>query len=256
MTRFDLSKLFDSTDAFCESKILGACPEWFNVLSSFSFCLISFISYKKNNLKNFPFFFFHIYFFSIGLGSSIYHGLCMTLGKALDEGIMILTTMMLISYHVYVLKCTDQIKFVIGFIVSSYYILLLIVNTIILKIEIFVVLFMIPIVAGVLFLKIKKPYIVNQNSKNGIFANRIIKIALWCLIISCIVWVTTELMCIYYDNIIFLIGHPIWHIGMSISTHYFFQYIYFIDLANNNRVNIEWYYTFPIYYIREKEAII
>jgi hypothetical protein len=242
-----MNKLLYPIEAFCESKLFNGCPECVNTISSLYFCVVAYIGFTHTKKYHYMFecFIFYVYLFVLGLTSALYHGTCVISGKLLDESTMLLITCIMILYVIDVSNYNKENKFIIGVVITSYYVLVLIINSIIVNIILFSLLFISPIL---LLIIIKYDMFVIIGDNDDKMAIRVLNNSVYTLIISCLFWLVTEALCDQWIYIGLLFGHMFWHIGMAYTTHHIFQYVYYVKLRRLH-LHPKWKLMYGLYVI-------
>jgi hypothetical protein len=219
-----MDKLYEPTTAFCESTLFNGCPEYVNVISSLYFCFVSFINFKYTTYHKLytEIFTYNLFMFALGVASIVYHSMCNTYGKLLDETAMLLLVCLIIINYIHVIISNVVIKFIMGCLVILYCITIIIINVVYMNIILFSICFMIPIISTIIHFEYNIRYYVKLN---------VYTLAIWHMnvgvaIISCLMWIITELFCEYVG---YLFGHAIWHVGMCWFVHHIIQLIIYIN---------------------------
>ena len=215
---------------FCESKLYGH-PEILNCMSCIFISLFPYIGLRYSQLYYTLTKHIFILLILTGFTSFGYHWSGYYLFKHLDEIPMILSiwfgiinTHKLIGNYIYT-----------HFITHSYFILMLSINTIPTYNYIFPILFGIACISLLIPLKLNRFF--NKQTKE--LSNKGIYIS----IISAFIWIITEEYC----NVLFILGHSVWHFGISFGMYNIILSVEFCLLNQYDNYHIDYmYYFIPI----------
>jgi len=268
---------------FCEGKILGM-PEFLNSFSSLIFCFFGVygLFFNKLNLQNlnipfelnkiniillhytnsFIINFVYSVFVVIGIGSFAYHWTEQIGWALMDETPMIIsifTGLLYIQYTNFILSKfnsynkyqTTNLTYKLEMIIYTYIMFhFMTINTMDYYRKLF------PFFFGCILLLFYYKFINLINHFDKSFNTNITNIGIKQLItisISAIIWCFTEIFCKYNNNLILIIGHPLWHFIIAFGFYNIIQIIYFINFytktksITNETINI--YLSYDKYYL-------
>jgi hypothetical protein len=238
--------------SFCESKILGL-PEYINSITSLfisGFGLLGLFNTVKSNMYVDI---IYALLIIIGFGSVGYHWTGNIGWAMFDEMPMIFSIFASIiyidsisakllstinsttSYPNYTQKCklliylTNMVGFVICNTMTNYR-------------RLFPIFF--GLVMLYMYYKVYELYNITSPLMKKITINKMY-FAQKTVLISAIIWTTTEVLCTFIAHPIFLIGHPMWHFFIGHGFYNVIQIIYYVD-KNNMNYNISYSYLYII----------
>jgi len=226
-----MDQLNAHTNSFCESYILGSCPEYLNTISSLAFCYVAIVSILGTSwhYNNNYYILYHSLMIILGISSASYHYYCTVISRLADETtMMILTALILINLYNTSYKVP---KLLYTLLILMYYILAIICNAILLNRSIFVVIYGFPIFIGIIFHVLILYCRLNNTHFIWLAADAVL-----LMTIGFILWIIVEIFC--HNNIVLLLFHPLWHILMAYGVHNIFQYTYYNTLKfdDNNEI--------------------
>jgi len=203
---------------FCEGTILSM-PEYLNSFSTLIMVYYGLLGLSKTNdilLK-----LINIMFIITGVGSFLYHWTG-TYGFALLDEIPMIIIVFLLNIKIETLIKNNKWIDLKLFIYLLFMTCIIINNTIKSQRLLFPLYFAIIFV----FLIYKIKLLTN---------NEIINKGIYIMLISAIIWIITENSCKYIKLYIFLIGHPLWHLGISYG---YYNIINAIEDIDNDLIKV------------------
>lgn len=200
---------------FCEKKLFPNQPEYLNSFSALFICYISFKDLKQIEVSKNPIFsLIHILIFINGISAFLYHWNNIYLFKLLDGYSMIIP--LWLGIYNTLIKLNYNLFYLISF--SFFNHIFLILLTFPWFDNYFALVFALEIITLIPLYRETRKINNNIQNKNGI------KGILICLS-SGFIWGITELKCNKY----LILGHSVWHIGMSTGLSYLIQYLDVIE---------------------------